>query len=88
MKKYSTEIKNWSNIVVFDAIRDSWKESDEYGVWVTTSQADFDWWTELANAIEFINENGIVAYVNELDDYIKIAKENGFAGQQNEIWII
>ena len=85
MKKYSTEIENWSNIVVFDEIRDSWKESNEYGVWFTTSQADFDWWNELANAIEFINVNDIDADVNELDDYIAIAKENGFEGEQNEL---
>ena len=85
MKKlYSTEIKNWSNIVVFDKIRDSWKESDEYSVWFITNQADFDWWNKLANAIEFINDNDIDADVNEdvneLDDYIAIAKENGFEG--------
>ena len=85
MKKYSTEIENRSNIVVFDEIRDSWKESNEYGVWFTTSQADFDWWNELANAIEFINVNDIDADVNELDDYIAIAKENGFEGEQNEL---
>ena len=78
MKKlYSTEIKNWSNIVVFDEIRDSWEESDEYGVWSITNQADFEWWNKLANAIEFINNNDIDADVNELDDYIAIAKENG-----------
>lgn len=80
MKLYSTEIKNWSNIIVFDEIRDSWTESDEYGKWFTTNQADFDWWNQLANAIEFINDNGIDADVNELADYIAIAKEEGFEG--------
>ncbi|HFI0164177.1 TPA: hypothetical protein ACGORW_002009 [Streptococcus suis] len=80
MKKYSTEIENWSNIVVFEEIRDSWTESNEYGVWFTTDQADFDWWSQIANAIEFINDNDIDADVNELADYITIAKENGFEG--------
>lgn len=80
MKLYNTKIKNWSNIIVFDEIRDSWTESDEYGKWFTTNQADFDWWNQLANAIEFINDNGIDADVNELADYIAIAKEDGFEG--------
>lgn len=80
MKLYSTEIENWTNIVSFEEIRDNWTESDDYGVWFTTSQADFDWWNQLANAIEFINDNGIDADVNELADYIAIAEENGFEG--------
>ena len=78
MKLYSTEVENWTNIANFEEIRDSWKEGDEYGVWFTTAQTDFDWWKQLANAIEFINDNGIDADVNELADYITIAKENGF----------
>ncbi|HEM3531939.1 hypothetical protein [Streptococcus suis] len=80
MKLYSTEIKNWTNIVIFEEIRENWTESDEYGVWFTTNQADFDWWNQLANAIEFINVNDIDVDVNELADYIAIAKENGFEG--------
>ena len=80
MKLYSTEIENWTNIVSFEEIRDNWTESDEYGKWFTTNQADFDWWNQLANAIEFINDNGIDADVNELADYIAIAKEEGFEG--------
>ena len=82
MKLYSTEIKNWTNIVIFEEIRDSWTEADEYGIWFTTDQADFDWWKQLADSIEFINDNGIDAdvNVNELADYITIAKENGFEG--------
>ncbi|MDY7603085.1 hypothetical protein [Streptococcus suis] len=80
MKLYSTEIENWSNIVVFDEIRDSWTEGDENGVWFTTDQADFDWWNQLADAIEFINDNDIDADVNELSDYITIAQENGHEG--------
>ena len=78
MKLYNTEIENWTNIVKFEEIRENWTEGDEYGVWFTTNQADFDWWNQLANAIEFINDNGINADVNELADYIVIAKENGF----------
>ena len=78
MKLYSTEIENWTNIVNFEEIRDSWKEGDEYGVWFTTDQEDFEWWKQLANAIEFINDNDIDADVNELADYITIAKESGF----------
>ena len=80
MKLYNTEIKNWTNIVNFEEIRENWTEGDEYGVWFTTDQADFDWWNQLANAIEFINDNDIDADVNELADYITIAKENGFEG--------
>ena len=78
MKFYSTEIKNWTNIVNFEEIRDSWTEGDEYGVWFTTDKEDFDWWKQLADSIDFINDNGIDAEVNELADYIAIAKENGF----------
>ena len=78
MKLYSTEVENWTNIANFEEIRDSWKDGDEYGVWFTTDQTDFDWWKQLANAIDFINDNGIEADVNELADYITIAKENGF----------
>ena len=78
MKLYSTEIKNWTNIVIFEEIRDSWTEADEYGIWFTTDQADFDWWKQLADSIEFINDNGIDADVNELADYIAIAKDNRF----------
>ena len=78
MKLYSTEIKNWTNIADFEEIRENWTEGNEYGVWFTTNQADFYWWEQLANAIEFINDNGIDANVNELSDYICIAKENGF----------
>ena len=59
--------------------RMTWEtEADEYGIWFTTDQADFDWWKQLADSIEFINDNGIDADVNELADYIAIAKENGF----------
>ena len=78
MKLYSTEIENWTNIVNFEEIRENWTEGDEYGVWFTTDKEDFDWWKQLANAIEFINDNNIDADVNELADYITIAKENGF----------
>ena len=78
MKFYNTEIKNWTNIVIFEEIRDSWTEGDEYGVWFTTDKEDFDWWKQLADSIDFINDNGIDADVNELADYIAIAKENGF----------
>ncbi|HFO0274950.1 TPA: hypothetical protein ACIESV_000067 [Streptococcus pyogenes] len=38
----------------------------------------FDWWNELAQAIEFLNDNGIDAETNELADYVTVAKENGF----------
>lgn len=80
MKLYNTEIENWSNIVDFEEIRDNWSEGEEYGTWFTTSQSEFDWWNQLANAIEYLNDNGIDADVNELADYIAIAKEEGFEG--------
>ncbi|OHX28314.1 hypothetical protein Javan273_0001 [Streptococcus phage Javan273] len=77
MEKYtSTQIANWENIVVFEEIRNDWTE-EENGTW-STDKGNFEWWEELANAIEFLEENEIDAETEELSDYILIAKQNGF----------
>lgn len=44
------------------------------------SKDEFDWWEELADSMAYLEENGtdlFVLEVNELQDYIKIAKEHG-----------
>ena len=81
MKKYySTDIKNWENINVFEEIQNDWTQ-EENNVWSTTDKLNFDWWKEVADAIEFLEDNGINTSgldVNEIADYVAIAKENGF----------
>lgn len=77
MKYFTTDIKNLENITVFEEFGFDFEES-ENGTWYTEDKAMFDWWNELAQAIEFLNDNGIDAETNELADYVTVAKENGF----------
>ncbi|WP_136133787.1 hypothetical protein, partial [Streptococcus pyogenes] len=69
MKYFVTDIENIDNITVFEEFGFDFTESEE-GIWYTEEKAMFDWWNELAQAIEFLNDNEINAETNELADYI------------------
>ncbi|OAC76983.1 hypothetical protein AWT95_03025, partial [Streptococcus pyogenes] len=67
MKYFVTDIENIDNITVFEEFGFDFTESEE-GIWYTEEKAMFDWWNELAQAIEFLNDNEINAETNELAD--------------------
>ncbi len=78
-KRYLTEIENLEQIKTFEDLSDYLKE-DEQGQYFEDAE-EFDWWNELANAMQYLEDEDVdydEVELNELEDYIKVAKENGF----------
>ena len=79
-KYYLNDIENVDAITnEFDNGDFNFNGEDENGYY-WKNKRDFDWWAILAGALNFL-EDGIDALgleVNELEDYVELAKEYGF----------
>lgn len=78
-KRYLEEIENVDNIISFDDLGD-YLEEDDQGQYFKDAE-EFDWWNELADAMQYLEDEEVEydqADLNELEDYITLAKENGF----------
>lgn len=73
MKKYLNEIENVERITVFDELNE-FLLTDEEGQYFT-SERDFTWWNELAEALEKIEnhkeELQKFSYNGDIEDYHK-----------------
>lgn len=70
------KIKNMDYIWVFDDLSEFLDEDQNF-----ISHDDFEWWNDLANALAYLEDQGIDTEdlkVNELEDYVDAAKEWGF----------
>lgn len=82
-KKYLSEIENFEQIKTFEDLSDHLKE-DEQGEYFEDTK-DFDWWDELANAMRYLEDEGVdydEVELNELEDYITMAKKHGFNSKE------
>lgn len=74
MKKYLSEIENMDRITVFDELNE-FLLTDEEGQQYFTNERDFDWWNELAKALEKIDnhkeELQKFSYNGDIEDYYK-----------------
>ena len=78
-KRYLAEIENLEQIKTFEDLNDYLVE-DEQGQYFEDDQ-EFNWWNELANAMQYLDDEDVdydEVELNELEDYITVAKENGF----------
>lgn len=78
-KRYLAEIENLEQIKTFEDLSD-YLEEDEQGQYFEDAE-EFEWWNELANAMQYLEDEDVdydEVELNELEDYIKVAKENGF----------
>ena len=73
MKKHINNIEYLEKIIYFDDLG-SFLDEDDYFL----DNEEFEWWNQLSKSIKYLEDNNIEAEVNELEDYIVIAKENGF----------
>ena len=79
VKRYLAEIENLEQIKTFEDLSDYLKE-DEQGQYFEDEQ-EFNWWNELANAMQYLEDEDVdydEVELNELEDYITLAKEHGF----------
>lgn len=80
-KRYINEIENLDQIFSFDDLGDYLIEDDN-GQYFEDAE-EFDWWNDLANAMQYLEDEEVEydqADLNELEDYITLAKRNGFEG--------
>lgn len=74
IKMNTDKIENYSYISMFDDLGDYVDEDGNF-----TNQADFVWWTELADSLAYLEKeqgiNTLDLEVNELQDYIDLAKK-------------
>lgn len=78
-KKYLAEIESFEQIKTFEDLSD-YLEEDDQGQYFE-DEKEFNWWNELANAMQYLEDEDVdydEVELNELEDYIKVAKENGF----------
>ena len=79
-KYYLNEIENAYAIMDFDNNDFNFNGEDENGYYWIEKDA-FNWWTILAGALNYIEEEGIDIddfEINELEDYVEIAKEHEY----------
>lgn len=80
-KRYLEEITNLEQIRHFEDLSDYLAE-DENGQYFEDSE-EFEWWNELANAMQYLEDEEVEyeqADLIELEDYVTLAKRNGFEG--------
>ena len=78
-KRYLAEIENLEQIKTFEDLSD-YLEEDEQGQYFEDEQ-EFNWWNELADAMQYLEDEDVdydEVELNELEDYITLAKEHGF----------
>ena len=84
MKKYLNEIENVEKIMVFDELNE-FLDEDEQGNRYFEEEGDFNWWNELAEALEKIENHKQklqkFSYNGDIEDY---HKEREFADQRLE----
>ena len=84
-KRYLADIENLEQIKTFEDLSD-YLEEDEQGQYFEDAE-EFEWWNELANAMQYLEDEDVdydEVELNELEDYIKVAKENGFRAKQKQ----
>lgn len=82
-KRYLADIENLEQIRYFDA-QDLNIEHDDNGSYFVNSE-DWEWWNEIADAMQYIEDNEIEYdhfNILDYDDYITIAKEHGFNSEE------
>lgn len=80
-KRYLTEIENLEQIKNFEDL-DDYLAEDEQGQYFE-DEKEFDWWNDLANAMQYLEDEDVdydQVELGELEDYITLAKENGYRG--------
>ena len=78
-KKYLAEIENLEQIKTFEDLSD-YLEEDDQGQYFE-DEKEFNWWKELADAMQYLEDEDVEyneVELTELEDYITVAKENGF----------
>lgn len=78
-KRYLVEIENLEQIKTFEDLGDYLVEDDQ-GQYFEDEQ-EFDWWNELADAMQYLEDEDVdydEVELNQLEDYITVAKEHGF----------
>ena len=78
-RRYLAEIENLEQIKTFEDLSDYLKE-DEQGQYFEDAE-EFDWWNDLANAMQYLEDEDVdydEVELNELEDYVTLAKEHGF----------
>lgn len=77
-KRYLAEIENLEQIKTFEDLSDYLVE-DEQGQYFE-DEKEFDWWKELADAMQYLEDKDVdydETELNELEDYVTLAKDNG-----------
>lgn len=80
-KRYLSEIENFEQIKTFEDLSD-YLEEDDQGQYFEDEQ-EFNWWNELADAMQYLEDEDVdydEVELSELEDYVTLAKENGFRG--------
>lgn len=78
-RRYLAEIENLEQIKAFEDLSDYLKE-DEQGQYFEDTE-EFDWWNNLADAMQYLEDEDVEydeVELSELEDYVTLAKENGF----------
>lgn len=78
-KRYLVEIENLEQIKTFEDLSDYLVE-DEQGQYFE-DEKEFEWWKELADAMQYLEDKDVdydETELNELEDYVTLAKDNGF----------
>ena len=78
-KKYLEEIENLEQIKTFEDLSDYLVE-DEQGQYFEDVK-EFGWWNNLADAMQYLEDEDVdydEVELNELEDYVTLAKANGF----------
>lgn len=78
-RRYLAEIENLEQIKTFEDLSDYLTE-DEQGQYFEDAE-EFAWWKELADAMQYLEDEDVEydqVELSELEDYITLAKENGF----------
>lgn len=78
-KRYLVEIENLEQIKTFEDLSDYLLE-DEQGQYFE-DEKEFEWWNELADAMQYLEDEDVdydEVELNQLEDYITVAKEHGF----------
>ncbi len=80
-KRYLADIENYEQIRYIDAL-DLNIDYDDNGSYFVNEE-DWEWWNEIADAMQYLEDNEIEYdkfNILDYDDYITVAKENGFIG--------
>lgn len=77
-KYYLKDIKYKDRITTFEDIEYAFEQDDNWEAF-TTDKDEYDWWVELANSLEYLenqNINTIKLDIEDLQDYIDLAKKH------------